>query len=379
MNSSLKTILKIAAAACLLYLFLLSIGLMGGAFKGFGKDFAENLVATTSNPFIGLIIGILATSVVQSSSTTTSLVVGIVGAGGLTVGNAIPIIMGANIGTTVTNTLVSLGHVGRRGEFRKAIAAATVHDFFNLICVAIMFPLELITGKIFGVGFLEKSATMLAGQFQNAGGLKFISPIKMIIKPVVKEIQHLLTDISSSANIAYIIMVVVSFALLFFSLYFIVKVMKSLVVERAEIVLNNVIRKNGSLALLAGLLFTISVQSSSITTSLLIPMVAAGILTVESIFPITMGANIGTTTTAILASFATGNISAIIIAFVHFLFNTIGVVCIYPIPICRRIPINLAHRLGIMASRKRWYAFVYVVGLFFVLPFLLIFVSKLFT
>jgi sodium-dependent phosphate cotransporter len=377
MNNRIKTILKIVAAAALLYLFLLSIGLMGGAFKGFGKDFAEQLVATTSNPFIGLVIGILATSVVQSSSTTTSLVVGIVGAGGLTVGNAIPIIMGANIGTTVTNTLVSLGHVGRRSEFRKAIAAATVHDFFNLICVAIMFPLELITGKIFGVGFLEKSATMLAGQFQNVGGLKFTSPIKMIIKPVVKQIQHLLADISTE-NIAYIIMVVISFALLFFSLYFIVKVMKSLVVQRAEIILNNVIRKNGSLALMAGLLFTISVQSSSITTSLLIPMVAAGILTVESIFPITMGANIGTTTTAILASFATGNISAIIIAFVHFLFNTIGVVCLYPIPLCRKIPINLAHQLGIMASRKRWMAFAYVVGLFFVVPFILIFVSKLF-
>ena len=375
----LVTILKIAAAAGLLYLFLLSIGLMGGAFKGFGKDFAEQLVATTSNPFIGLVIGILATSVVQSSSTTTSLVVGIVGAGGLTVGNAIPIIMGANIGTTVTNTLVSLGHVGRRSEFRKAIAAATVHDFFNLICVSIMFPAELITGKIFGIGFLERSATMLAGQFQNAGGLKFTSPVKMIIKPVVKWFQHFVTDFSGSENFTYIFMVVISFVLLFFSLYFIVKVMKSLVVQRAEIVLNNVIRKNGSLALLAGLLFTIAVQSSSITTSLLIPMVAAGILTVESIFPITMGANIGTTTTAILASFATGNISAIIIAFVHFLFNTLGVVCLYPIPICRRIPIYLSHRLGVVASQKRWLAFAYVVGLFFVLPFLLIFVSKLFT
>lgn len=378
MKNRLFTLLKIAVAAGLLYLFLLSIGLMGGAFKGFGKDFAENLVATTSNPFIGLVIGILATSVVQSSSTTTSLVVGIVGSGGLTVGCAIPIIMGANIGTTVTNTLVSLGHVGRRREFRKAIAAATVHDFFNLICVGIMFPLEIITGKIFGTGFLEKSATMLAGQFKNVGGLKFTSPIKMIIKPVVKQIQHLLTDFSNE-HVAYIIMVIVSFALLFFSLYFIVKVMKSLVVERAEIVLNNVIRQNGSLALLAGLMFTIAVQSSSITTSLLIPMVAAGILTVESIFPITMGANIGTTTTAILASFATGNISAIIIAFVHFLFNTFGVLCLYPIPLFRRIPINLAQRLGIVASQKRWLAFAYVFGIFFLIPFLLIFVSKLFT
>ena len=378
MNNTLKTILKILTAAALLYLFLLSIGLMGGAFKGFGKGFAENLVATTSNPFIGLMIGILATCVVQSSSTTTSIVVGIVGSGGLTVGCAIPIIMGANIGTTVTNTLVSLGHVGRREEFRKAISAATVHDFFNLICVAIMFPLEVVTNKLFGIGFLEKGATMLSAQFENVGGLKFTSPIKMIIKPVVKQIQHLLTDVSSSEKIAYGIMLALSFVLLFFALYFIVKVMKSLVVERAEIVLNNVIHKNGHLALLAGLMFTIAVQSSSITTSLLIPMVAAGILTVESVFPITMGANIGTTTTAILASFATGNISAIIIAFVHFLFNTIGVLCIYPIPVFRKIPIRMAHLLGEVAATKRRYAFIYVLVVFFILPALFIFIPKLF-
>lgn len=373
MKKSLQTLLKIFLAAFLLYLFLLSIGLMGAAFKGFGKGFAENLIQTTSNPFVGLLIGILATSVVQSSSTTTSVVVGIVGAGGLTVTNAIPIIMGANIGTTVTNTLVSLGHVGRRREFRKAIAAATVHDFFNLICVAIMFPLELTTG------YLEKSATLLSSAFQNIGGIKFTSPIKLIIKPAVKSIHSVSQDILNSETAAYISMLILSVVLLFFALYFIVKVMKSLVVERAEIVLNNVIRKHGHLALLAGLAFTIMVQSSSITTSLLIPMVAAGILTVESVFPITMGANIGTTTTAILASFATGNISAIIIAFVHFLFNVTGVVVLYPIPVFRKIPIRLAHTLGIVASRKRSYAFIYVVAAFFILPSLLIFVSKLFT
>ncbi len=125
MNKKLEIVYKILAVAVLLYLFLVSISLMGAAFKGFGKGFAENLIRTTSNPFIGLFIGILATSLVQSSSTTTSIVVGIVGAGGLTVGNAIPIIMGANIGTTVTNTLVSLGHVSRRDEFNRAISAAS--------------------------------------------------------------------------------------------------------------------------------------------------------------------------------------------------------------------------------------------------------------
>lgn len=370
MKKGFNTIFKIALAVCLLYLFLLSIGLMGAAFKGFGSDFAKSLIETTSNPFVGLLIGILATSIVQSSSTTTSVVVGIVGSGGLTVANAIPIIMGANIGTTVTNTLVSLGHVGRRKEFRRAIGAATVHDFFNLICVAIMFPLELATG------FLEKGATLLSTAFQNVGGFKFTSPIKTIITPAVHFISSISLDIFGSETVSYIFVLILSAVILFFSLFFIVKVMKSLVVSRAEIILNNVVSNHGNLALLAGLAFTIMVQSSSITTSLLIPMVAAGILTVESIFPITMGANIGTTTTAILASFATGNISAITIAFVHFLFNVTGVLVIYPIPVFRRIPIKLAHRLGIVASRKRHYAFIYVLGVFFILPSLLIFISK---
>ena len=154
--------------------------------------------------------------------------------------------------------------------------------------------------------------------------------------------------------------------------------MKSLVINRAEIVLNNVISRSSLLGIFAGLMFTIFVQSSSITTSLMIPLVAAGILTVEGVFPITIGANIGTTTTAILASFATGNISAIIIAFAHFLFNVIGTIFIYPIKVFRLIPISLAKSLGDLAARKRRYAFLYVFGLFFIVPILLILISKLF-
>ncbi len=372
MKNIANTSLKIISVAALLYLFLVSIGLMGAAFKGFGKGFAENLIRTTSNPFVGLFIGILATSIVQSSSTTTSVVVGIVGAGGITVGNAIPIIMGANIGTTVTNTLVSLGHVSRKDEFRRAISAATVHDFFNLICVAIMFPLELATG------YLEKSATFMSTLFQGIGGVKFTSPIKLATEPAVHFIKKVMFWLSGSALASYICMVILSMLLLFFALYFIVKVMKSLVINRAEIILDNVISRSSLLGLFAGLFFTIIVQSSSITTSLLIPLVAAGILTVEAAFPMTIGANIGTTTTAILASFATGNISAIIIAFAHFLFNLTGTVFIYPIKFFRIIPINLAKAFGDLAAEKRRYAFIYVLGVFFLLPTLLILLSKLF-
>ncbi len=371
-KSTWQTFFKIILVIGFLYVFLISIGLMGAAFKGFGKGFAESLLKTTSNPFVGLFIGILATSLVQSSSTTTSIVVGMVASGVITIGNAVPIIMGANIGTTVTNTIVSLGHITRREEFKRAIAGATIHDFFNLICVAIMFPLELATG------FLQKMATGLSGLFMDFGGVKFTSPVKMAVKPAVDMIKDFLTkSLPLPHNISNTLVLVFSFVFLFAALYFMVRLMKSLVINRTETVLGNIIEHRGGIGILAGLIFTIIVQSSSITTSLLIPLIGSGILTIELAFPITMGANIGTTTTAILASFATGNVAAITIAFVHLLFNLIGVCVIYPIKIFRRIPINLARSLGDLAFRKRRYAILYVTGLFFLMPAVLILISKI--
>ncbi|MFC1561521.1 Na/Pi symporter [candidate division KSB1 bacterium] len=356
-----------------LYLFLVSIGLMSAAFKGFGADFAENLIRTTSNPFVGLFIGILATSLVQSSSTTTSVVVGLVSSGVLTIEHGIPIIMGANIGTTVTNTLVSMGHITRKEEFKRAFAGAMVHDFFNLICVAIMFPLEIMTG------FLHKLATGLSGLFEDAGGITLISPVKIATKPVIDFIVNLFTKIFSfSDELSYILVFIASILLLFFSLYYIVRIMKSLIYRKTETVMSNILERKGMIiGIFAGLIFTAIVQSSSITTSLLVPLIGAGILTIEVAFPITMGANIGTTTTAILASFATGDISAITIAFVHFLFNVIGVCIIFPIKIFRQLALYLAKGIGEIAVRNRKYAIVYVLCIFFVIPALLIVISNL--
>ncbi len=366
-------IIKMVLAALFLYVFLVSIGLMATAFKGFGKGFAENLLQTTANPFVGLFIGILATSLVQSSSTTTSIVVGMVASGVITIGGAIPVIMGANIGTTVTNTLVSLGHITRKEEFKRAIAGATVHDFFNLICVSILFPLELATG------FLQKLATSLSGLFVHFGGIKMTSPVKLMTKPAIKFIKNIfINSFELHHNISYILILILSIVIMYLSLYFIVKIMRSLVVKKAEVMLNNVIESKAYMGILAGLIFTIIVQSSSITTSLLVPLIGAGIITVETAFPMTLGANIGTTATAILASFSTGNPAAITIAFAHLLFNLIGVLCIHPIKVFRRIPIYLAKNLGDLAFRKRRYALIYVTSVFFLLPLSMILISKLF-
>ncbi|RKY37623.1 MAG: hypothetical protein DRP78_00540 [Candidatus Omnitrophota bacterium] len=235
-----------------------------------------------------------------------------------------------------------------------------------------MFPLELM------FGFLEKSATILSKLFINCGGIKFTSPLKIVTEPTIKFIRNIFTELLHLPKIfASILILVTAMLLLFLALYYIVKLMKSLVSNKTETVLINIIGRKGIIGIFVGLAFTAMVQSSSITTSLLIPLISAEILTIELAFPITMGANIGTTTTAMLASFATGNSAAITIAFVHFLFNLIGVSCIYPIKIFRKIPIYFARQLGELAFKKRWYAFAYVLGFFFLLPGIFVILLKI--
>jgi sodium-dependent phosphate cotransporter len=353
----IKVLSKVIVLFLLLYLFILSIKLMGTSFKLFGKDFAEQLIATTSNPYVGLLIGILATSVIQSSSTTTSLVVGLVGAGALTISNAIPIIMGSNIGTSITNTIVSMGHVSRSNEFRRAFAGSTVHDFFNLITVVILFPLQLMTN------FLGHVSHYLADIFQTFGGLKTVSPINLITKPVVKVIE----DLTGGSGV---IILILSFLFLFFALRYLTVVLKGLIFGRFEALFDEYIFKTAVRGFLFGIIMTVLVQSSSITTSIAVPLIGAGILTLEQVFPYTLGANIGTTITAMLASLATGNIGAVTVAFAHLMFNVFGVIIVYPL---KKIPLFLARSLADLATKNRLIPVGYILLVFFIIPFIFIY------
>lgn len=302
---------KIFLLILFLYLFLLAIELLGSSLKLFSGDFVEKLIITTSNPFVGLFIGIFITSIIQSSSVTTSITVGMVAGGVLTLKNAVPIIMGANIGTTVTNTIVALTHITRKEEFKRAFAAGTVHDFFNLLACAALFPLEISFHP------LEKSASFLAQSFANIGGLKFVSPLKLITEPVVLFLKNLIPLIP--------ILIILSLLLIFFALTFLVKILKSLVLKKFEIFLDKYLFRNTLTAFLLGLIFTATIQSSSAATSLVIPLAAGGLLTLSQIFPYTLGANLGTTVTAILASLVTDNQVAVSAAFTHFVFNMFGI------------------------------------------------------
>jgi len=352
----LANLLKAILLLFLVYLFLVSISLMGSGLKALGMDFIKNVIASTSKPFVGLFIGILVTSIVQSSSTTTSITVGLVGSGMMTLEQAIPIVMGANIGTSVTNTLVSMGHLSVKPELERAFSAAVVHDIFNILSVIVFFPLQL------RYNILGKCASFMEDIFEQSGGLEFVSPLKLIVTPAVELLEKILQGNGW-------LIVVVALIILFLALRYIVKVMKSLVMQQLSQFFNKVIFRNAAIGILSGLVCTAVVQSSSVTTSLIVPLAGAGLVSLEQVFPFTLGANVGTTVTAVMASLVTQNPTAVAVAFAHLLFNIFGIVVFLPV---KFIPIYLARKMGALAARNRAYPILFILITFLVIPLLLI-------
>jgi sodium-dependent phosphate cotransporter len=382
-------------------------------------------------------LGVLATVLLQSSSTTTSVIVSMVGAEILTVHNAIYIVMGANIGTTVTNTIVAHGNMGDPLEFSRSFSAGTVHDAFNLLNTLTLLPFEVITGA-FGAPFLASfSSAITSGLDPNSGGT-FESPIKTIVDPitkafisvnkdVIKGIAQGCQDCGSNAtttlcwdikkkkcmleadfNKKYIdasiiksgvfsdmdeatgaaFGVILSLVLLCVALHQLVKNLHRIVMSGASRgtqhqnmmvrCLHYALNSHDIISMIIGMLLTIAVQSSSITTSTLTPLAGLGLITLEQMFPLTLGANVGTTCTALLASMVTGSASAVQIAICHLLFNLIGIVLFYPIPRVRQIPLDCARHLGDLVVTNRWFGVIYTVLVFILAPLVLFGVGFLF-
>ena len=172
------------------YLFFIGLALIGAAMKVISGPVVNDAFNHIKNdPLQGLATGILVTVLVQSSSTTTSITVVLTALEELTVNDAIPVILGANIGTSVTSTLVAMAHMGSKDkqEFPRAFAGAVVSDVFNFLGVVVYLPLHLLT-KLFNAeskGFLEVVAQAVVPEQKEKGG-KMIKPIKYITRPVVE-------------------------------------------------------------------------------------------------------------------------------------------------------------------------------------------------
>lgn len=369
-----RRIVEWLSVVAAIYVMITAVSTIGSGFEAATGGQAEELFSFASNPFVALVIGILATALTQSSSTTTSIVVGMV-AGGLPIETAIPMLMGANVGTTMTSTLVSLGAASDREQFRRAFSAASIHDMFNLLSVAILLPLELM------FGILDTAATWFADLTTGTDGgiiatvfTTFGDGVSAITSPggdlIESGVMALLPEV-----VGGIMMIAIGIALILLIIKFISNMLKSLLVGRAEQVFHSAIGRGPLSGIASGTLITVMVQSSSTTTSLTVPMAASGKFSLWQIYPFTVGANIGTTMTAMIAAFGFTGVegtAAMTAAAVHLIYNLLAATVIFAVPFLRPLPVRGARWLGDLGARNKLYVLAWLAGLFIVLPALLI-------
>ncbi|MBQ3089800.1 MAG: Na/Pi cotransporter family protein [Oscillospiraceae bacterium] len=256
-----------------LAMFLYGMTVMGeGLEQSAGNKLKSILESLTSNPVKGFIMGLVVTAVIQSSSATTVMVVGFVNSGIMTLRQAINIIMGANVGTTITSWILSLAGIESGNIFIKLLKPSSFTPVLGLI------------GVVFYV-FMKNSKRRDLGQIL-LGFLVLMSGMDIMSGAVAG-----LKDVPEFTNI-----------LLMF--------------------------QNPVLGVLAGALLTAAVQSSSASVGILQALSVTGAITFGSAIPIVMGQNIGTTVTAMISSIGT-NRNARRAALVHLYFNVVGtVICL---------------------------------------------------
>ncbi|XP_053412701.1 sodium-dependent phosphate transport protein 2C isoform X3 [Nycticebus coucang] len=413
-----------------LYFFICSLDILSSAFQLLGSRvagdiFKDNVVL--SNPVAGLVIGVLVTVLVQSSSTSSSIVVSMVASKLLTVQASVPVIMGVNVGTSITSTLVSMAQSGERNEFRRAFSGSAVHSIFNWLTVLVLLPLESATGM------LERLSELVLGATRLQPGAQAPDILKVLTQPLTCLIVQLDTDgiVGNSTKSSLIkrwcgtkgqtgnnsecgafslcternsstpedplpcrhlfagtalndlavgcILLAGSLLVLCTCLVLIVKLLNSVLRGRVAQAVRTVINADfpfpfgwlsGYLAILVGVGLTFVLQSSSVFTAAIVPLIGVGVISLDRAYPLFLGSNIGTTTTALLAALASPAdmmLSAVQVALIHFFFNLAGILLWYLVP-ALRLPIPLAKRFGDLTARYRWAAIAYLLLSFLLLP-----------
>ncbi len=351
----------ILAFIMIAFLFWASLEIMVRALHIVGEKEAKLLIKGSFNPFLAVFGGILITAIVQSSSLVTSMIVAMVASGVLSMEIGINIVMGANIGTTLTCMMVSLAYPTRKKEFKKAFAGSLLHVFFNILSVFLLFPIEYYFG---GLSWLSGEASRFLIEIKTTIPVDFSMYVKLFINPIV---NTLLLFVENG-----FILLIISFLLLFLSLRLLLMMFKNIVINRLMTKLEVFLLGNESRSLFWGILITAIVRSSSVMTSWVTLRVASNQIPLKSSFAFILGANIGTTITALLATIGLSNIS-IQIAMAHILFNVLGVALMYILPFLRNYLIFLARYCGHQVAEKRILGVLGILLIFFIIPFLLIY------
>ncbi|MHA2789900.1 Na/Pi symporter [Corynebacterium sp. S7] len=341
---------RIAAIAGAVLLLIFSVYMVAKGVNELGHASARSIFALAANPLVGLAVGLLVTAVVQSSSTTTALTVATVATGVIGLETAIPIILGANIGTTVTPLIVSFSYIHNKEAFRTAHSTAALHLWFNTVMVVIIFPLEAIFGVVRKIlpsieipsgTFTFRPFSELAQFIPIQGGWAiFVGAVLLLlsIRIIDRQLRHLLTPL-------------------------------------AWIILGHSTHRSTLVGFGAGLVLTILIQASSATISAILPFATAKLSDARGYLSIILGANVGTTLLAVLTAYATPGdfpILASQVALVHVAFNVVGAIAVALIRPLRQLIYKLADFSGRIAERSAFAAFSFMALFYFVIPSLVI-------
>ncbi|WIM67405.1 Na/Pi symporter [Corynebacterium breve] len=346
---------RIAVIVVAVLALVFSVYLIAGGVNEISLHRVETLVDLARNPLIALMVGLLATAAVQSSSTVTALVVASVATGILELDAAIPIILGANIGTTVTPMIVSFSYLHDKQDFRTAHSTAALHLWFNTVFVLLIFPIEYFFGPM----------RHLAPHIDLPG-----EPLRV---ETFIELARLVPFHGMWSIVAGIVVLVASIRLIDDQL-------KHLLTPLAWKLLGHTSSGSAAFGFGAGMLLTVLIQASSAVVSATLPFATAKLADLRGYMAVILGANVGTTMLAVITAFATpGDYPTVAFqaAIVHVAFNVFGALVVALIGPMRRLIYRLARMSGRIAERSVWLTFGAMALGYFIVPALLISVYSL--
>jgi sodium-dependent phosphate cotransporter len=372
-----------------IFLFITSLEGVRGSFKLIFSEWQRGILAminAQTAPIAGLAIGILGTSLVQSSSAVVAATMvsmsGMV-AGGLSLVSAIrfgvPIVLGANLGTTITNTIVIFGL--RRGitseEFKSTIPGVIVDDVYEVLTITLFFTLEITTG------LLSRIILALGDFYNRVLGFQVLfsaferSIIDILIEePITKPLTHY-TMMLLGPKVGGVLLFVLWFLLIVAALSIVTKGLDRLIEagweEKVTSAFESPVR-----GFLTGFTITWLVGSSSIGTSLVIPFLATRIVNLERAYPYLVGCNVATTLDlSQMYGYFAGGLVSMMLGSAHVLLNLLAFLLFFISPL-RVLPIRIAEELGRRMVRSRHSGLellFWVIVIFFIIPILIIYLS----
>jgi sodium-dependent phosphate cotransporter len=287
-----------------------------------------------------------------------------VASGTIQIHSGVCIVMGANLGTTITSMIVSLGFITEKKEFRRAVSASAYHFFFNFFTILILFPLELYNQ------FLSRLSTTISNYF-------FANPPTMANRQSESRWSLLNPVIDLLEAISPVFAFMAGLILIFSSILLFRRIISQLLKAKSPEAFSRFFFKSRLKSFIWGIITTAAIRSSTITTSVVVPIVSKRITTLKRASPFILGANLGTTITAFFAaSLNQSSANVMSIAMAHFLFNLIGVVIFFPFASVEKVILFSAKSFAKVSADQKFVLLAFILVTFFFFPFLIIYLMQ---